>query len=209
MKKHGYRILTAFFVIVLSFTIIPVTRIRATTYVYGEQLDWVKSMTEGRNINYWIAPGNDYTVSIPAAVQTLMYPGGSQYNPLNLYRTNVQQQAKIEFYRVDTVQLWTAATTSYRKISSGQYDDMAAYEKNLYDWVYATIELCEPNMNYLSADVKRLIIVHEMLHAYGLKDLYNTANRGSIMYGYYDLWLPYVYNMGVTPEANTILNEKY
>lgn len=43
----------------------------AATYANGERLDWNRKMTEGRSIYYWLAPGNDYTVSIPQAAQNM------------------------------------------------------------------------------------------------------------------------------------------
>ena len=48
------------------------------------------------------------------------------------------------------------------------------------------------------------IIIHEMLHGFGLKDLYSSLNKNSIMYGYSSGTAT-----GVTSDANQILNDKY
>lgn len=182
----------------------------AATYANGERLDWNRKMTEGRSIYYWLAPGNDYTVSIPQAAQKLMYPGYDQYNPMNLTQTSVQQQAKIEFYRNNNPNLtYTASASSWRKNSSGNYYQMPISEKDTYDWVYATIQIVEVNMAPLSSDLKRTILIHEMLHAYGLRDLSQSNNVNKIMYRYWNHWTNYVILAGVTPESNAILNEKY
>lgn len=86
---------------------------------------------------------------------------------------------------------------------------MLISEKDTYDWVYATIQIAEVNMAHLSSDLKRTILIHEMLHAYGLRDLFQSNNTNKIMYGYWGDWTSYVISAGVTPESNAILNGKY
>ena len=205
MKKNVICILLISFM----FLVFPLRNVSALTYINGERIDWAKEMTLATSINYWLAPGNTYTVSIPNAVQTLMYPNTGQYNPLNLYPTTIQQKAKIELYQDNNVSPYTAATSVYRKNSSGIYYAMPIAEKDTYDWVWAKIILFENNMVNLSSDLKKTIIVHEMLHAYGLRDLYNYSNNNSIMHGYWDQWTQSVIQAGVTNDANNILNEKY
>lgn len=51
---------------------------------------------------------------------------------------------------------------------------------------------------------REVILIHEMLHGYGLKDLYDSRNISSIMFGY-----SHGTATGVTAEVNTILTEKY
>lgn len=196
-------------IVVLSLCIILSSTAYAYTYINGERIDWKRKMTDGRSIYYWIAPTCEYTVSVPAATQLLMYPNNGLSNPMNLYSTNQQSNGKIEFHQYYVNTSTAAKTRSYRKNSSANYYAMPKSEKDQYDWVWAKIEINDYKMDGMSNTLRKTILVHEMLHAFGLRDLYESSNRGSIMYGYYNQWHSNVLNEGVTEEANDILNEKY
>ncbi len=76
-------------------------------------------------------------------------------------------------------------------------------QKDYQDWYWAKIKLNIPMMNQLGTARRCGTIVHEMLHGYGFKDVYD--NRNNIMYGYMDTT-----NVSyVTQEVNNKLNEKY
>lgn len=49
------------------------------------------------------------------------------------------------------------------------------------------------------------IIMHEIAHAFGCKDLYNNSNKDSLMYAYGDGGT----GINVTSDANKIFNDKY
>ena len=69
------------------------------------------------------------------------------------------------------------------------------------NWIYGEIHINEMQMGMYSTELNSAIILHEMLHVYGLKDQYYDPN--CIMYGY----TPKVYHL--TPTANDVLNSKY
>lgn len=172
----------------------------------AESLAWSKSLTQGRDISYWIAPGNEYTVSIPRAVQKLMYPGNGMSNCLVLSRTTVNQQSKLDLHQY--TDRWDQGTLGYtelfRKNSSGKYYAMYISELNTHDWVYGEVNINDYYLQHETSAIKEKVILHEMLHVYGLRDLYNTSNRHSIMY-----WDIRGSATGLTSDANGVLNSKY
>ena len=173
--------------------------------VNGERIDWLKKMATGQNIGYWIAPGNEYTTSIPNAVQKIMYPSGMS-NPMVLWKTTVNSNSNMDFYQYYSSSSTepVAKTTSHRKNASGNYYAMPVSEKDTYNWVYAEVRLNDYHMDGLTNTKREAVIVHEMLHGYGLRDLYNNANRASIMFGSISGTAT-----GLTSDANSILNAKY
>lgn len=198
-KRLVLTMLSLLFVCILS----PFAQANALV-LNGEQVDWANKMTKGKDIAYWIAPGCQYTVSIPNATKKLMYPD-SGTNPLILSDTTDHNHSKLDFYQYSDPDTNTVAyTTSHRKNSSGQYYAMPVYEKNMNDWVYAEVHINDAIMDGMTNAKREVILIHEMLHGYGLKDLYDSRNISSIMYGY-----SYGTATGVTAEANTILTEKY
>ncbi len=195
---------TFIFAVLLSlFVILPFTNVDALT-LNGERIDWYMKMTGGKDIAYWIDPNCEYTVSIPNAVQKLMYPDGLS-NPLILSYTDVNQNSKMDFYQYyDILDGSAAYTTTHKKNSNGEYYAMFPNEKDVNDWVYAELHINDYLMNNISKTEREKILIHEMLHGYGLKDLYNEANKASIMYGKNG-----GVASGVTADANRILNDKY
>lgn len=103
-----------------------------------------------------------------------------------------------------------AKTKSFRKNSSGNYYAMPVVTKETYDWVYAEVHINDGRIyssngtQLLSNSKIQAVLIHEMLHGYGLKDLYNSANRNSIMYGSISGTAT-----GLTSDANRVLNSKY
>jgi len=189
-----------FFSLFLGGLFIPTN---ATT----EDIDWNNKMTNGKTICYYISTSCEYTVTIPNAVNKLVYPLG-MWNPLMLYRTTIQSDSKLDFYQYYSNNNIVATTTCFRKNSSGDYYAMPTYQKDLYDWVYANININDYYMGSsggFTATEKERTVIHEMLHAYGLKDLYNSSNSGSIMYGYFDGNNA----TGLTSDANDVLIAKY
>lgn len=195
----------AFITIVLLsvFIMFPFANVSALVF-NGERIDWYKKMTGGKDIAYWIDSNCEYTVSIPNAVQKLMYPDGLS-NPLVLSYTGYNQNSKMDFYQYYDVKDDSAAyATTHRKNSSGEYYAMFPNEKDVNDWVYTEIHINDYLMNNIDNTKRETILIHEILHGYGLRDLYNDANKASIMYGR-DGGVA----SGVTADANRILNDKY
>lgn len=194
-----------FTLLIMMLMVFGIENVSATN-VNGERIDWNNKITmaANKNVAYMIHDGCEYTVSIPNAVNKLMYPSGMT-NPLILYQTTTYQHSKMDFYQIyDTGIQSVAYTTSWRKNSSGNYYAMPTYEKDMYDWVYAEITLNDAYMDPMTNQKRAAIIIHEMLHGFGLKDLYSSLNKNSIMYGYSSGTAT-----GVTSDANQILNDKY
>ena len=121
------------------------------------------------------------------------------YNPIVLNPTSVQISSKMDIYQYNKVDGHNAAASVFRKNTSGVYYNSTA-AMDTYDWVYGNIYINHNYMYFYSSDLRSTIILHEMLHVYGCKDIATTA---SIMY-----WLtPSVRAM--TSDANTVLNNKY
>ena len=81
---------------------------------------------------------------------------------------------------------------------------MPIYQLNLYDWVYGEITLNDYYMDDMTSNHRSATVLHEMLHVFGLNDLYNQSNKGSIMYGFDNR-----NTMVMTSDANQVLNDKY
>ncbi|MBC2580151.1 hypothetical protein [Clostridium sp. DJ247] len=170
--------------------------VKATT---NTDIDWNNKLTNGQDIYYWITDSNPYIDSTNTAKNKLRYPSG-MWNPMVLNRTTVKSSSKMDIYQYDTADLSNAYATVFRKNSSGVYYAMPISEKDSYDWVYGEIFLNIRYMQNYDVDLRSTIILHEMLHVYGCKDI---ANSNSIMY-----WLtPTV--RALTSDANTVLNNKY
>lgn len=189
MVKKGIILLFSICIILFS----NITNVSATT---NTDIDWNNKMVAGRNIAYTIRPGVEYTKSIPNAVNKLVYPSGMSNN-LTLNPTNDYMTSKMDFYQYRAYDNINASASVYRKNSSGVYYNSTS-EKDSVDWVYGEIKI---NDVYMDGNPKaELVLVHEMLHVYGLKDIkYNN----SIMY--------YATPMvnGMTSDANGVLNNKY
>lgn len=183
------------FIVCFSLSISNTIIANATT---NTDIDWNKKLIDGRNIAYMINSGVEYTVSIPNALNKLMYPSGLSNN-LVLNITNNYMTSKLDFYQYSAVDRINASASVYRKNSSGNYYNSTS-EKDIYDWVYGEIQINDNYMNNYNNTIREAILIHEMLHVYGLKDI---SNSNSIMY----YATPKV--TGVTSDANNVLNNKY
>ncbi|MGL5351780.1 MAG: hypothetical protein ACRDA5_00495 [Clostridium sp.] len=193
MKK---KFLTSFF-LTISLVLINVSAPKAVTT--NTDIDFNNRLINGTNIAYMIHPGNEYTSSIPNAVHTLMYPSGLSNN-LVLNQTNDYMTSKMDLYQYSFADGNNAYTSVFRKNTSGSYENSTKYMDS-YDWVYGEIRINDSSMGDPSMANKREdVIIHEMLHVYGLKDV---CTKTSIMY----FATPLV--TGVTGDANTVLNNKY
>lgn len=191
----------------------------------SESIAWNKKLSNGTTFNYWIDSNCEYTSSIPSAANGLMYPNGL-YNPISMYQTNIKSNSIMDFYQISSCSgFWentAGATSTFRKNSSGQYYQMSNIEKDCYDWIYAEITindyyLCTSVFNSYFAPYgdnitggnvntfRKKIIIHEMCHALGCKDLKYEGNKDSIMY--------YIGTAGtglsLTTDANQVLINKY
>jgi hypothetical protein len=168
-----------------------------------EDRDYNNKLYLGKEINYLIDSDNEYTVSIPNAVQKLTYPSSGS-NPLILSKTTNYMSSKMDFYQYTDADYINGLTRVFRKNSSGQYYLMTVSEKDKYDWRYGEVFLNDYYLKNMSSADREEVIIHEMLHVYGLKDLYDYENKWSIMY-YNDATTA----TGVTNDANYVLNAKY
>jgi hypothetical protein len=159
-------------------------------------------MTVGRNIYYYIDPSNLYTSSIPNAVNKLMYPVGMN-NDLVLSRTYNKQNSKIDFYMKRERNGVNASASVWKKNSAGEYYAMPVNQKDTYDWVYGEVTLNDYYMSNYSTTIRENIIIHEMLHVYGCKDI----NKPTSIMHYTNGWSSTV--KGVTSDANNVINTKY
>lgn len=104
MSKKNFRFLLRFFLGIIAFTtLFSMSHVEAAT-VNGERIDWNRKMNQGVNINYRIASGVEYTVSIPSAAQMLMYPGGGLSNNLVLSQTTSYDALKNGFLSIPKYQ---------------------------------------------------------------------------------------------------------
>ena len=154
---------------------------KSTTKAYTA-IAWDRSLTSGKDIAYYIASGCEYTVSIPQAVQLLVTPSG-MWNPLSLSKTTVQSHSKMDFFQIyNNAEYFntSARTIIYRKTDSG-YVSLKVQGgftgPDTYDWIYGDIQLNDFVMSQYSSTDRNLTILHEMLHVYGLRDLYGNNSR--------------------------------
>jgi hypothetical protein len=197
------KLLLSLILVTLFWTSLLSTASAAELPWNDEDRDYDNKLYSGKEINYWIDPGNEYTASIPNAVQKLMYPSSGS-NPLVLTRTTVNQSSKMDFYQYDLDDGYNAYAMTFRKNSSGEYYAMSRKEKDSYDWIYGEIHLNDNNLTNFTPAKREVTIIHEMLHVYGLKDLYDYENKWSIMY-----YSSAKTATGVTNDANYVLNAKY
>lgn len=196
-------------VLILSITTFITFLLINTSIQAYTDIAWDKKLTSGKDIAYFITSGCEYTASIPEAVKLLRYPSG-MWNPIVLTKTTVQKQSKMDFYQIyndGEYSNTSAYTIIYRKTDSGYTGLKVANgytQPDQYDWVYGDITLNDYLMrNY--GDSKKLTILHEMLHVYGLRDLYSSDKTWSIMYGYRSGRTA----TGLTSDANQVLVNKY
>lgn len=179
--------------IMLSATFI--TTVQATT---NTDIDFNNCLTQGKDIAYYIVSGNQYTASIPQAVSKLRYPTG-MWNPIVLTPTTVQVQSKMDLYQYSKSDGANAKTSVWRKDASGSYYNSTT-QMDSYDWIFGKIYINDNYMDGYDNDLRSAIILHEMGHVYGCKDVATTS---SIMY----YATPYV--RVLTSDVNTVLVNKY
>lgn len=166
----------------------------ASTYCEG-------SMIAGTNINYWTS-ATTYTNSVPLAISKVMYPPNLS-NPLNIYKTTVKSNAKLEFYEVNVGDAFLGFTVLWAKNAAGAYWSLDTYAQcDANNWTYGEIRLNNGIMGASSWDKYQCatVIAHEILHAYGLK---HVSDPSSIMYPQYNGL------KDVRQAENDILNLKY
>lgn len=191
----------------IIFTIIFSVNLKAEAY---SAICWDKWMTSGKDIAYYITSDCEYTSSIPQAVKLLVNPSG-MWNPMKLSATTVQKHSKMDFFQIYNAGEFynTAAyTIIYRKTDSG-YTGLKVNngytEPDIYEWVYGDITLNDYLMSSYTTTDRKLTILHEMLHVYGLRDLKEDSDKWSIMYGARRGCTA----TGLTSDANDVLIAKY
>ncbi|MFT4281491.1 MAG: hypothetical protein QM591_09515 [Microbacterium sp.] len=204
-RKTSWRILVSTLVVGTLLATLHTTPATAATF-NGERLDFTKKMSPGTNIGYKIFPGNEYTSSIPAAINSLMYPPGSMSNPMVLWQTTVTANSQMDFYQYSkSASDIVAYVEVFRKDDNGGgYYSMGAPAMDAFNWRYAEVWLNDARMDELSTTKRRVTILHEMLHGYGLRDLKLAVNKASIMYAYTSGTAT-----AMTAETNTVLVTKY
>ncbi|MDR1409786.1 MAG: hypothetical protein LBJ12_05925, partial [Oscillospiraceae bacterium] len=174
------------------------------------KISFKKKLTPGQTnhtIAYWwqtsgyAALNTNYQNRIVSAREKIMYPTGMS-NPIILWRTTTNSDSKMDFYQEDIDDFINSSTTVWRKNSSNQWYNCSG-EMNTYDWVYGKITLNHHNMKNYTNAVNEVIIMHEMMHVYGAKDIYDDPT--SIMHGYYLTRTA----TALTPDANKLLVNKY
>ena len=162
---------------------------------------YARKLEGGPRHSYWVASGNGYLTSISSAVNGLMWPGNGMSNRMDLWRTTNINESRMDFYQINSNLGFVARTSTYRMVN-GQYRAMPLTERETHDWVYGEIEINHALMQFLSPDQRRDMIIHEMMHVYGAKDL--PTNPNSVMF-----WHEKANITGLTSDANAILNAKY
>ena len=92
-----------------------------------------------------------------------------------------------------------------RKNSAGKYLSMQPEERDIYEWMYGEVWINDYYMDGFSNKERELVIVHEMLHVFGSKDMYKPT---SILHYSMDN-IRYNGVNGVTSDANNMLKSKY
>lgn len=198
-----------FLVLVLSIFVVSslsyVSPVSADT-INGERVDTSGSLTVGTKINYWIDSSNEYTVSIPAAITRLMYPPGLSNN-LVLNKTTVNQKSKLDFYQYSSNNYVNAYAMRFAKNSSGVYAAITVGSaQSGTNWVYGEVYINDYLMGKYTNTARTNVILHEILHVYGMNDLYKSTNKYSIMYGSSQY---FTVDRNIDSTINAVLNRKY
>jgi len=197
--------------IVIAVLIVCAAAVPAFALNPSEGIAWKKKLTTGSmgpgKIHYWISSGCEYTTSIPAAASAMT----ASNNPVQLSYTSVNSYSKMDFYQIREKNEPTAYTWKYRVNPSGSppHLKMNSSECDTYDWVYGTITINDYIMDGYTNAKRKIVIMHEMGHVYGCKDLTlpgtgSVGNQDSLMF-----WRDDRTATGVTSDVNTVLNSKY
>jgi len=167
----------------------------------AERINWNGRLKSGKDIYYWIDSSCQYTATIPQAVSKLRYPTGL-WNPIVLNKTTTKSYSKMDFYQYyDSSSNLYAYTERYKAKTNGTENIAYLSELDSIEWIYGKIYLNDANLDPCDNDLRSTIILHEMCHVYGGKDVYDNAN--TIMYGR----TPTV--RGLTSDFNSVLVNKY
>ncbi len=166
----------------------------------NERIAYNNKMHNGKNIYYWVDSSCQYKVSIPQAVSKLRYPKG-MWNPIVLNKTTKKPASKMDLYQYNTRDGANAYTQRFKAKTNGTENIMTIAEADRMDWIYGKIYINDNYMDKYDNDLRSTIILHEMCHVYGGKDVYDRTD--TIMYG----MTPYV--RGMTKDFNDVLVNKY
>ncbi|MDR1409208.1 MAG: hypothetical protein LBJ12_02835 [Oscillospiraceae bacterium] len=175
-----------------------------------------KKLSNGTNIAYYFDPslGNtalgslDIRPRIIAARERIMYPPGLS-NPIILWRTTTWLDSKMDFkqYAGNQTTATVGVTQWFKRIAPGNtqssFGVMMKSELDQQDWLYGTIAFGNAQMKRYNANKQELIIIHEMMHVYGGKDITAASsilNAAEIESGVVTK---------LTSDANSILVDKY
>ncbi len=191
-KKKLFIIIAMFVTLFLGLS----TKVKAAERIY-----WNGKLKSGKDIYYWIDSSCQYTAAIPNAVSKLRYPSGL-WNPIVLNKTTTKSYSKMDFYQYyDSSSTLYAKTQLYKAKTNGTENIAYVNELDSIEWVYGKIYLNDAKLDPCDSDLRSTIILHEMCHVYGGKDVYDNSN--TIMYGY----TPAV--RGLTSDFNSVLVDKY
>jgi len=183
------------FIVWIGMILIP-TKTNAAERIY-----WYGKMTSGKDIYYWVDGSNSYGTRINEAKNKLRYPTG-MWNPMVLNATKTKSWSKMDLYQYyDSSSSTYAYTERYKPKTNGNENILYLSELDTTDWQYSKIYINHSKISTQSTSVQSTIILHEMCHCYGGKDVYDNPN--TIMYGY----TPVV--TGMTSDFNAILVSKY
>ena len=188
--------------IFIIFTLMILAMLFLATNVHAyDKIYWDGRMYNGKDIYYWIDSDCEYTGSIPQAVSKLRYPPG-MWNPMVLNQTTTKSYSKMDFYQYyDSSTNTLAYTERYKAKTNGNENIAYLSELDYIEWIYAKIYINDYHLDGYTSDLRSTIILHEICHGYGGKDVYD--NPYTIMYGY----TPVV--TGLTSDFNDVLVDKY
>lgn len=205
MIKFRKKILMIITLMMLVGTIMS-TKVNA-----AERISWNGKMNNGKDIYYWIDSSCQYTATIPQAVSKLRYPSGL-WNPMVLNKTTTKSYSKMDFYQYYDANSTTIASTILypAKINGQEQNPLTLNLLDSTNWQYAKININDgviypPNNNgncAYSTDLLSTLILHEICHAYGGKDVYDNVN--TIMYGRDNIAV-----RSLTSDFNDVLVQKY
>jgi hypothetical protein len=206
--KSARKLLALALVVSALFCAVGVFTAPVSALPTAAQISWAKRLTPGQTnhtIAYWWQSSGSQAVTtayqsrIASAVQKIMYPTGLS-NPIILWRTTTNSDSKMDFYLDGNIGANVNASTSCWRKVNGKYEAMPLSQLDTYDWVYGVIRINHTLMNGYTNVVREAVIIHEMMHVYGAKDINDSS---TIMYRNTPLVT------GLTADANQVLVNKY
>ncbi len=170
----------------------------------ADTIAWENKLIGGSSILYYVDSGcMSYSSVIYSAEVEMEIPANTSLtNNIKMSRTSIKSSSQMDIYKINQSYTTAVARTSCYLPNSSQ--PMYVYQKDQYDWYWAKIEINAPLFDDYSYSKQKVIVVHEMLHAYGLRDLYDDSNYWSIMYNNV-----FGTATGMTVDANNVLRDKY